>query len=113
MSEYSNSGRHSRNADRSAPERKRIAIVQRLFQQLITLLEYLQLSGIALGELQPECFMVAFDSESGGSSMPSLRLSHFGHLHSEHPTLEVQLPPLEIIALCFTEAVLLYSTHAH
>jgi hypothetical protein len=91
MSDYSHSGRHSNSQhhDRNSPERRRLAIVRRLFQQLIILLEYVQLCGISLGEFQPECFMVSFDSEKGGLTMPSLRLSHFGQLHSEHPTHEV------------------------
>ena len=89
-SDHSHSGRHSQRSDRTGPEQKRLAIVRRLFQQLITLLEYVQLCGIALGEFQPECFMVSFDNAGyGGPPIPSLRLSHFGHHHSEHPTLEV------------------------
>lgn len=98
-SDYSHSGRHSHMTDRATldrSERKRMAIVRRLFQQLITLLEYVQLCGIALGELQPECFMVTFEGKEGGAPRPSLRLSHFGQHHSEHPTeANVRTPAAE------------------
>lgn len=93
-SDYSHSGRHSQQE--VAAERQRLATVRTLFQQMITLLEYVQLCGIALGEFQPQCFMVAFQSDKHGNPVPSLRLSHFGNLHSEHPTQAVRAHNLRV-----------------